>query len=240
MSIDQEKVRLNKFIAQSGLCGRNEASEWIKAGHVKVNDEVVKIPFTEVGADDVVTVKNKRVVPKIEYTYYVINKPWHIPIENAATDDLPSLQALIQKQTIKSLSVIGMPDVDTCGLVVMTDDSDLLEKLKISGHKLKTVYEVTLDKKWEAVEITEKEESPKMDAARIMGVQLPKPNHDNIVGVEMLGGLYQDVVDYFEARGYKVTKVDCTFFGGITKKDLKRGWSRPLSEKETVFIKHFT
>ncbi len=239
MSLEQEKIRLNKYIAQSGICGRNQAAEWVKAGHVKVNDQVVKEPFVEVGKDDIVTVKNKRVEPKIVYTYYVINKPYSSVDEGKAVK-APDLNELLQKHTNKPLSAIGNPGTTTCGLVVMTDDTELFEKLNTQVHKLKTVYEVTLDKNWDIANAPEKGYPETIRQSRIIGVQILDANKENIVGVEMLGGLYQEIIDYFESKNYKVSKLDCTFFGGITKKDLKRGWSRPLSEKETVFIKHFT
>ena len=239
MSLEQEKIRLNKYIAQSGICGRNQAAEWVKAGHVKVNGQIVKEPFAEVGKEDIVTVKNKRVEPKIVYTYFVINKPFS-QADTGKTTKAPDLQELLQKHTSKSLTATGNPGTTTCGLVVMTDDNELIDKLNIPGHKLKTVYEVVLDKNWDIANTPENSDSKELNQSRIIGVQIIDEQKGNVVGVEMLGGLYQEVIDFFEAKNYKVSKLDCTFLGGITKKDLKRGWSRSLSDKETVFIKHFT
>lgn len=241
MSIENEKLKLNKYIAYSGICGRNQASVWIKSGFVKVNDVVVKEPYVEVGDGDIVTVKNKQVVPKKNYTYIVINKPWRMPIASDVDNNISGVQDLIKKLTNKPIVALGSPVEHTCGLVVMTDDVELMAKIKSSeGHKLKTVYEVTLDKPWSKDDEPSADSPLQMNEVKIRGIQNFDPENENKVGVEMLGGLYEDVVDYFTSKNYSITKLDCTSFSGITKKDLKRGWSRMLSEKEVVFIKHFS
>ena len=237
MDDQHTKTKLNKYIALSGICGRNQAAEWIKAGFVKVNDKVVKEPFVEVKDDDIVTVKNKQVKPKIIYTNYVMNKPWHTPVEPSDGGKSTDIYNLLAKQTDKSLNVLGKPDADTCGLIVFTDDKPLTEKLNIPGHQLKTVYEATLDKPWDTAHF---DLHIYRETIKFKGINIIDQDDKTVIGIEVVGGLYQEVKSYFEEKGYVVKKLDCTFFGGITKKDLKRGWSRALTEKEVVFIKHFT
>lgn len=237
MDTEKKNTRLNKYIALSGLCSRNQAAAWIKAGLVKVNDKIVKEPFIEIGDDDVVTVKNKRVSPKVVYTYYVMNKPWHAPVHLDIDAKSLDIYTLLKKQTEQKLEVIGNPDAETCGLIVFTDDKSLLEKLNVIGHQLKTVFEATLDKPWEA---TIADNDTINDSFKIKGIKILDELDKNVVGLEVIGGIYPDVKFFFKDKGYTLKKLDCTFFGGITKKDLKRGWSRALTEKETIFIKHFT
>lgn len=235
-----EILRLNKYIAQSGICSRNQAAEWVKAGFVTLNGKVVKEPFLEVGENDIITVKNKRITPKKNYTYLVINKPYQTPVDGKENDLKSDVNALIKKNTDKPLTALGNPNSITCGLVVMTDDSELLSKLSQYGHQLKMVFEVTIDHPWKVENNTDEKYYLFKNDIRINCESIEDTETQHKVGLEMLGGMYSDVFDFFKENGMIVQKLDCTFLAGITKKDLKRGWSRMLAEKEIVFMKHFS
>jgi 23S rRNA pseudouridine2605 synthase len=239
MSEESGILRLNKYLSQSGCGTRKETVELIKKGLVTVNDAVIKEPFYEVKSGDIVKLRNKVVAPKISYVYALINKSQRSPVFANEKNEAPSIQDLTKKWHDSPLQPINQPTDDCCGLVIMTNDNDLCAKLKASGHKIKSVYEVTLGEDVDQ-EILNTLKATQDQSFKILGIGFPDGSHKTILGLELMGGSFADVYELFQSYDLKINKVDCTFYGGLTKKDLKRGWSRLLTEKEEVFIKHFS
>jgi 23S rRNA pseudouridine2605 synthase len=240
MSEESGVLRLNKYLSQAGCGTRKETVELIKKSLVTVNDVVVKEPFYEVKLTDVIKLHNKVILPKVSYIYALINKSQRSPVISDEKNEAPSLQDLTKKWHEAPLKPLNHPTDDCCGLVVMTNDLDLLSKLDQPGHKIKSVYEVTVDVDIDQEVLDNLITQTQEKGLRVLGLGFPNASQKTILGLELMGGSFADVYALFQRHDLKINKVDCTFYGGLTKKDLKRGWSRLLTEKEEVFIKHFS
>lgn len=241
MEKEDSILRLNKYIAHAGLCNRKEAVALIKKGEITVNGVVISEPFYEVKDQDVIAYKAK-VLKKIEkLVYLLVNKAKNTPIASSVKNTKPSVEDLIKKNVETTLYPAGHFHDESSGLMLMTNDIELIEKLSLKTNKVKAVFELETDK-----EVTEEDliyfgklSKNKDNQPRILGIDQPDADHKNRLGLEMIGGQITDIKEIFAAKGYKLNKIDCTFYGGLTKKDLKRGWSRMLIEKEIIFLKHF-
>ncbi len=240
MSTPEGKIRLNKYLALAGLGGRNATTMMIKSGAVEVNGEKVLLPYHEVSPKDRVTYNGKPVTTIKKEAYVVINKSSKSPVFETEGSKRPSLQFLAKRWCNDTLKPLGNPDDVTSGLVIMTSDEKLVEKIAKAGHQIKMVFEVTLSQPLTQEDLLRLLNQTVRPGVRIMGISHINKEDKVKVGMEMLGGSYGDVFKLFDSVGYNLLKVDCTFLGGITKKDLKRGWGRLLTEKEIVFIKHFS
>lgn len=240
MSEESGILRLNKYLSQAGCGTRKETVELIKKGLVTVNDAVVKEPFYEVKSGDIVKLRSKVVVPKISYVYALINKSQRSPVFADEKNDAPSIQDLTKKWHDSPLQPINHPTDECCGLVVMTNDKELMSKLNTPGHKIKSVYEITLDSDCDQDVLNKLLTQTHETGVRVLGLGFPDASQKTILGLELMGGSFADVYELFQSHDLKINKVDCTFYGGLTKKDLKRGWIRLLTEKEEVFIKFFS
>lgn len=242
MEKDDSVLRLNKYIAHTGLCNRKQAVELIKKGEILVNGIVELMPFYEVKEDDVISHKGNPIVKKIKLVYLLINKPKNMALESDENNQKPSVEDLIKKTTDVPLKPAGTYTFESCGLMVLTNDGALIEKLSANDHKVKLVFEIETDKEVSEASLqyinglsTLKNQFP-----RILGVDLTSATDKKRLGVEIVGGSDVYIEQLFQLQGYALKKKDCTFIGGLTKKDLKRGWSRLLTEKEVIFLKHFS
>ncbi|MGB4840064.1 MAG: S4 domain-containing protein [Saprospiraceae bacterium] len=239
MSENEEILRLNKYISKCGISTRKEAVDLIKKGLILVNGTIHKEPFYEVQDNDVITYKGKTIIPEKKYEYILLNKPRDISHSQNAILHKPSIADLIKKKTDKDLSQI-FPILDSSsGLTILTNDEDLIAKYIESSKKSKIVFEVQLDKSIDDKTITDIINAPRASSLDLTGMSLLDSKSDRTVGVEMLSGTDKDLIDLFSSFGYKVERADRTFIHGLTKKDLKRGWSRFLSEQELIFLKYF-
>jgi len=232
--------RLNKYLSQAGCGSRKETATLIKKSLVTVNGDIVTEPFYQVKPDDIVKLRNKVIIPKVTYTYVLINKSQRSPILADEKNEVPSLQDQVQKWNASKLLPLNHPTDACCGLVIMTNDSDLQAKLAVSGHRIKSVFEITLDSEINKDQLDIILKQPNIGGARILGLGFPDENEKRVLGLELIGGNFSDVYQMMNSQGLKIQKLDCMFYGGLTKKDLKRGWSRLLTEKEEIFIKHFS
>lgn len=244
MSDEKDTIRLNLFLSKAGVASRNQSANLIKAGKISVNGEIIKIPYYEVKPDDVVTHNGKVVRIQKKYTYIVINKSAKTPIHAKEIGEdatrKPSVTDLIKRWTEEELTPLGRPNDTVSGLVVLTDDTELHDKFEKDDHNIKSVYEVSSADSFSDDDLNILNEIPEKLTFRLLSINRPHPDKPSIIGVETLGGTFQDIVDYFKMKAFTISHIDCTFIAGITKKDLKRGWSRHLAEKEVVFLKHFS
>ncbi len=235
-------LRLNKFISHSGVCNRKEAVALIKKGEIKVNGNVITEPFYEVKEEDIITYKSKILKKTVKLTYLLVNKAKNSPIASSEANTKPSVEDLIKKNTDAKLTPAGHFRDDSSGLMLMTNDEELITKLSLSDNKVKAVFELETDKDLSEDDLNYFGQlvTQKTNVPRILGLDLPEVENKKKVGLEMIGGTIDDITNIFAQKGYSLTKIDCTFYGGLTKKDLKRGWSRILLEKEIIFLKHFS
>lgn len=236
-------MRLNKYLAHCGMGTRRETEKFIRAGQVKINDVVISLPYTEVNDGDVVLINEKVVTPKQIFRYWVINKSLKTPLQRSETSHKPSVADLLLKQVDTSLNpVYEIPADIFCGLLVLTSDDRLVEHLHSLKHKVKSTYECVLQKPLADEDIVRIKNFVKdtYNELSLTGIGFPLDGDKRIIGLDVQGGTPELWASVFNQSGCPLEKMDCTFFGGITKKDLKRDWSRSLTEKEVIWLKHFS
>lgn len=236
-------MRLNKYLAHCGVGTRKEAETIIKKGHIKVNDAVVIIPHHEVIESDIIKHNDKIVRPKETYYYWLINKALKTPLKAADDHFKPSVGKLLTKHQEASLiPTNNVPEDIYCGLLVMTSDGDLISHLTSDKHRLKSTFQCVLDKPMEeeqrAIIMADIKEN--YSNTTLIGLGYPEEDDKKVIGLDVLGGTASLWADVFKKNGFTIVKMDCTFYGGLTKKDLKRDWVRKLNEKEIIFLKHFS
>jgi 23S rRNA pseudouridine2605 synthase len=236
-----EGMRLNKFIAKSGICSRRQAAELVKSGKVKVNGKVVVEPFYQVQLTDVITHDGKDLSPEMKQVYYLMNKPKNTITTLSDERGRRTVMDIIGHRVKERIFPVGRLDRATTGLLLFTNDGDLAKKLSHPSHEVKKAYHVVLDK-----EVT-KEDLEKIRAgltledgpAPVDEVDYSNPKSTNEIGIVIHIGRNRIVRRIFEHLGYQVVKLDRTYYAGLTKKDLPRGRFRPLTHREIIMLKHF-
>ena len=228
-----EPIRLNKFLANAGVCSRREADTFIQAGVVKVNDKVVTELGTKISRMDTVMFHDQPV--KIESKVYILlNKPKNCVTTTDDPQERLTVMKLVKNACDERIYPIGRLDRNTTGVLLLTNDGSLAAKLTHPSFKKKKIYHVWLDKEV-ALEDMEKIangielEDGEMHADAISYVDEESKNQ---VGIEIHSGRNRIVRRMFEALGYHVIKLDRVYFAGLTKKNLPRGKWRYLNEME--------
>lgn len=237
----QVAMPLNKFIAQAGICSRRNAVELIKEGHVKVNDRVMKEPGYKIADGDAIKVRNrliKRVKPE-EYIYVVLNKPRGTV--TTASDELgrPSVIDLIKLPKKQRLFPVGRLDINTSGVLFLTNDGQFAQHLAHPSNRIEKVYEITLHKEIDPRDIERIKKGIRLDdgVVTVDGLYvLPTPKK-NMVGITLHSGKNRVVRRVFEAMNYFVEKLDRVSCAGISKKGLARGAWRHLTKREVSRLK---
>jgi 23S rRNA pseudouridine2605 synthase len=232
---------LNKFLAHSGVAARREAAEMVKKGIVKVNGELVTEPGHKVSAKDDIRVNGKKIFLEKNLVYILLNKPK----DYITTTDDPrgrkTVLDLISRATQERVYPVGRLDRNTSGVLLLTNDGELAQKLTHPSNEIKKVYHATLNKPLE-----------KNDFDRILkGVVLEDgPASVDVlayadikdktqIGIEIHSGRNRIIRRIFESLGYDIKHLDRVVFAGLTKKNIERGKWRFLSEKEIRDLKYF-
>lgn len=233
-----QTTRLNRYIAQAGVCSRREADVLIANGEVKVNGKVITEMGYQVQKGD--TVKYKDQVLRTQKSVYILlNKPKGFITTTKDPRERRTVMDLVKTATKERIYPVGRLDRNTTGLLLFTNDGELSRKLMHPSFEVKKVYKVTLDKP-----ITE-EDFNKIKAgleledglAKVDALQVLTPEAD-VLGLEIHIGKNRIVRRIFEHLDYEVLKLDRTLYGNLTKKDLSRGHWRTLSDKEVITLKH--
>jgi 23S rRNA pseudouridine2605 synthase len=237
-----EIIRLSKFVAQSGLCSRRAATELVKGGEIHVNGKKELNPAYEVQEKDVVTHKNKVLAKEEKLIYLLMNKPKNVITTADDEKGRKTVMDLIKDRYEERIYPVGRLDRQTTGLLLLTNDGDLAKKLSHPSHQIKKVYHVILDKNFKSNDLEKVRDGVTLEdgVAEVDAVDYVEGGKKNEVGIELHSGKNRIVRRIFESLGYEVEKLDRTFYGGLTKKDLPRGFVRPLSDKEIIMLKHFT
>lgn len=232
-----ESMRLNKYIANSGVCSRREADTLIEKGEIKVNGNVVKEMGVTVSIDDKVEYQGKKLIPE-KKVYLLLNKPKDTVTTSNDPEGRKTVIEIIRNACPQRVYPVGRLDRNTTGVLLLTNDGDLSKQLTHPSFEAKKIYHVFLDKpvKPEDLETIkngiELEDGPiKPDAVNYVD------NDPAQVGIEIHSGKNRIVRRIFEHFGYQVEKLDRVFFAGLTKKNLPRGKWRFLSDKEVRFLK---
>jgi 23S rRNA pseudouridine2605 synthase len=237
----EDETRLNKFISNAGVCSRRQADEYIKAGYVTVNNVPVLEMGYKVKPGDEVKFKNKKIQNE-KKVYVLLNKPKGYL--TTTSDDRERTTVMELVSTVKGVRLypVGRLDRNSTGVILMTNDGELAQKLSHPSGEVTKVYQVELDKKLEVKDLQAIRAGVLLEdgKAQVDQVDYTLPRGDDrFVGIELHSGKNRIVRRIFESLGYEVQKLDRVLYAGLTKKNLMRGKWRFLTEKEIIFLKYF-
>lgn len=233
------KIRLNKYIANSGVCSRREADLLIKAGVVTVNGKIVNELGTKINPTDVV-VYDGNTLKAEKKIYVLLNKPKDFITTSDDPQGRKTVLDLVKNAGNQRLFPVGRLDRNTTGLLLLTNDGELTKKLTHPKHGARKIYHVFLDKPLTKADMEQVARGIIIDGEKVIPDALEyagKENDKTQVGIELHSGQNRVVRRIFESLDYKVLKLDRVVFAGLTKKDLPRGHWRYLTEKELNFLR---
>lgn len=238
---EQWPMRLNKYIAHCGICSRRQAAEYVKNGKVSVNGNITTEPGVEVNPTDQVMYNGQVIKPELRKVYVLMNKPKNVITtaedERGRTTVLDLLHGKIRERVYP----VGRLDRDTTGLLLLTNDGDLAQRLAHPRHKVVKVYKVSLDKSLALKDLEAIREGLELeDGKALVDNIFYYEDKKSELGIEIHIGKNRIVRRIFEHLGYQVIALDRVFYAGLTKKDLPRGQFRRLTEKEVIQLKHFS
>lgn len=237
----EEKMPLNKYIAHSGVCSRRDAVDIIKSGKVKINGEVVTEPGYKISIGDTVIVSGKKITPVKNLVYILINKPKDYITTTEDERGRKTVLDLIKNATKEKVYPVGRLDRNTSGVLLLTNDGDLTQKLTHPSNEIKKVYAVTLDKPLVKTHFDEILKGVPLEdgVANVDSLAYTDVKDKTQIGIEIHSGRNRIVRRIFEHYGYDVKNLDRVIFAGLTKKNVERGKWRFLSEKEVRDLKYF-
>lgn len=236
-----ELMPLNKYIAHSGVAARRDAAELVKQGLVKVNGETVNEPGFKVSAKDEIRVNGKKIFLAKNLVYILLNKPKDFITTTDDPQGRKTVLDIIARATTERVYPVGRLDRNTSGVLILTNDGELAQKLTHPSNEVKKVYHVTLNKPLEKKDFEQilngvtLEDGP----ANVDVLAYADSKDKTQVGVEIHSGRNRIVRRIFEKMGYDVRNLDRVVFAGLTKKNVDRGKWRFLTEKEVRDLKHF-
>jgi 23S rRNA pseudouridine2605 synthase len=235
------KMPLNKYIAHSGIASRRDAVDIIKSGRVKVNYEVITEPGYKINPADDVIVNGKKIQPVKDLIYILLNKPKDYLTTTEDDRGRKTVLDLIKNASKEKVYPVGRLDRNTSGVLLLTNDGDLTQKLTHPSNEIKKLYAVTLDKPLTKNHFDEILKGvPLEDGIANVDVLAFTDNADKTqIGVEIHSGRNRIVRRIFEHLGYDVKGLDRVIFAGLTKKNVDRGKWRFLSQKEVRDLKYF-
>lgn len=232
---------LNKYIAHCGICSRRDAADMVRLGKVKVNNEVITEPGHKIAPGDTVIAGGKKITPVKNMVYILLNKPKDYLTTTDDPQQRKTVLELIQSATKERVYPVGRLDRNTSGVLLLTNDGDLAQKLTHPSNEIKKLYAVTLDKPLTKNHFDEILKGvPLEDGMAHVDVLAFTDNADKTqIGIELHSGRNRIVRRIFEHYGYDVKNLDRVVFAGLTKKNVNRGKWRFLSEKEVRDLKYF-
>ena len=235
-----EKMRLNKFVAHCGICSRRQAAELVKDGKIKVNDRIELNPSYEVQDKDKIFYNHERIFPQTKKIYILLNKPknYITPVKDEKTRN--TVIDLVKDHIEERIYPVGRLDRNTTGVLLMTNDGELAQKLSHPSFKVKKIYHVALDKPlskkdFETIMTGLNLEDGKMEVDGMDYVE----NKKDELGVEIHSGKNRIIRRIFEHLGYEIKRLDRVYYAGLTKKSVARGKFRHLTTQEVITLKHF-
>ena len=231
-------VRLNKYIAASGVCSRREADQLIAAGLVKVNGRTVTELGTKVSHHDDVRYNGERMRNERK-VYLVLNKPKDFVTTTDDPRERKTVMSLVKNACPERIYPVGRLDRNTTGVLMFTNDGEMAKRLTHPGHNKKKVYHVFLEKAFTAADMKKLTDGITLEDGLIQAdaISYVSSEHKREVGLEIHSGRNRIVRRMFESLGYKVTKLDRVYFAGLTKKNLPRGKWRFLTDQEINRLK---
>ncbi len=233
-----EPIRLNKYLANAGVCSRREADEYIQAGAVLVNGTVVTELGTKVLRSDEVKFRDQPVMME-KKVYVLLNKPKDYVTTSDDPQQRKTVMDLVKNACEERIYPVGRLDRNTTGVLLLTNDGDLASKLTHPKFLKKKVYHVYLDKPVTATDLQKIAEGIELEDGEVHAdaIEYASPTDEKQVGIEIHSGKNRIVRRIFESLGYRVVKLDRVQFAGLTKKNLRRGDWRFLTQKEVEMLR---
>jgi len=232
------EIRLNRFIANSGVCSRRDADEHIKNGFISVNGRVVTDMGVRVTIADDIRFKNKKLSAE-KKVYILMNKPkdYVTTVEDPHAEK--TVLDLIGEECPERVYPVGRLDKATTGVLLLTNDGELAGKLTHPKYKRKKIYHVFLDNPVTKNDLFKITEGIELDGVTVVAdaVSYADPDDKTQIGIELHSGQNRVIRRMFETLGYKVKKLDRVYFAGLTKKNVQRGKWRFLNDKEISMLK---
>ncbi len=231
---------LNKFLAHCGICSRRDAVAIIGEGNVKVNGIVATEPGYKVQPTDEVVYNNKKLFVTKNLVYILLNKPKDYITTTDDPQGRKTVLQLIQKATTERVYPIGRLDRNTSGVLLLTNDGDLTQKLSHPSYEIKKIYEVKLDKVLNKTDFDKISEGLILEdgPVHVDGLAYADSKDKSIIGIEIHSGRNRIVRRIFEHLGYDVKGLDRVMYAGLTKKNVERSKWRYLSDKEIRLLKY--
>lgn len=234
-----DEIRLNKYISNSGACSRRDADIYIQSGNVKVNG----IPVTEMGyrvkPGDVVNFDGAVLTPERK-EYILLNKPKNFTTSADEDDQMRNVYELVRSATKANIQPVGRMDKNTTGLLLFTNDTDMVRKFSLPNQKSPKIYQVSLDKNLKYEDLEKISSGVTLDGHRLYVDEISyiddQPKSE--VGLKLRTSNVKVVRAIFESFKYDVLRVDRVSFAGLTKKNLPRGNWRFLTEQEIINLKN--
>lgn len=238
MEPQAETIRLNRYIANSGVCSRREADKLIARGLVTVNGQVVTEMGQQVKRNDEVRFEGKKLNPEAK-VYILINKPKDMVTTTSDPEGRRTVLDLIEEACEERVYPVGRLDRNTTGVLLMTNDGDLSKKLTHPSSEIRKIYHVFLNKPLEKEHLSLIKKGIELEDGIIQPdeVSYADPIDTTQVGIVIHSGRNRIVRRIFEHLGYTVEKLDRVYFAGLTKKNLPRGKWRFLSKDEIKYLK---
>ena len=233
-----EPIRLNKYLANAGVCSRREADEFIQAGVVTVNGQVITELGTKIVRTDEVKFHDQPVTLE-KKVYVLLNKPRDYVTTSDDPQQRKTVMELVKGACPERIYPVGRLDRNTTGVLLFTNDGDLASKLTHPKFLKKKVYHVFLDKEVTMHDMQQIATGITLDDGEIHAdaIEYAKDNDKKQVGIEIHSGRNRIVRRIFESLGYRVVRLDRVQFAGLTKKYLRRGDWRFLTEKEVDMLR---
>ena len=231
------EMRLNRFLAQSGLCSRREADDYIQAGLVSVNGVIVTELGSKVKPTDEVKFNDSRIEGE-KKVYLVLNKPkgYVTSLEDPHADK--TVMDLVKGACEERIYPVGRLDKNSLGLLLFTNDGDMTRQLTHPSYRKKKIYQVSLDKPLTRADMDRIAEGITLEDGEIHADEIAYVKEDKSeIGIEIHSGRNRIVRRIFESLGYSVRKLDRVYYAGLTKKNLKRGAWRFLTKEEVMRLK---
>lgn len=234
-----EKIRLNRFIANSGVCSRREADELIAMGLISVNGKTITEMGYKVNPGDEVRYENK-VLRAEKPVYILLNKPKGYLTTTEDPQERNTVMHIIGSSVKERIYPVGRLDRNTTGLLLLTNDGDLADKLMHPSYNVKKIYKVELDRPLTQADYHAIMDGVRLEEGKAIVDDLAVISEDGkTVGIELHIGWNRVVRRIFESLNYQVVRLDRTVYAGLDKKDLPRGKWRFLTREEIVHLKHF-
>ena len=231
-------IRLNKYIANAGVCSRREADKLIAAGQISVNGKTIRELGYKVSPEDQVKY-NRKVLKKEKFVYVLLNKPKDFITTTDDPENRHTVMQLVAKACEERIYPVGRLDRNTTGLLLFTNDGDLAKKLSHPSHNVKKIYQVELNRALQKEDFMKIREGLELEDGQVNVDDFAVLSEDKkTIGIEIHLGRNRIVRRLFEHLNYEVIKLDRVVYAGLTKKDLKRGKWRYLTQKEVIRLKY--